>query len=140
MRDSTHDIVRFALEKAGWTITHDPYSITLREAIADTTMQIDLGAERLLAAEREQEKIAVEVKTFLSDSPISAFHTALGQILDYQIGLEHFEPERILYLAVPTYIFDTFFQTLVPRTAIQRYQLKVIVYHPDLEEIVQWIP
>lgn len=105
MRDFTHDIVKRALEKEGWTITHDPYAIRLVEPIGDTIMQIDLGAEKLMAAEKGTEKIAVEVKTFASDSQISAFHTALGQMLDYALGLEYQEPDRVLYLAVPSFAF-----------------------------------
>jgi hypothetical protein len=42
-------------------------------------MQIDLGAERLLAAQRNSEKIAVEVKRFMNPSAISEFHRAVGQ-------------------------------------------------------------
>lgn len=38
-------------------------------------MEIYLGAERLLAAERQDQKIAVEIKIFLaSSSTISEFH------------------------------------------------------------------
>jgi XisH protein len=55
----------------------------------------------LLAAEREGRKIAVEVKSFIEQSTVHAFHTALGQYLDYLVALEEVEPERILYMAVP---------------------------------------
>lgn len=50
-------------------------------------MRIDLGAEKLLAAEREGEKIAVEIKSFLSPSAITDFHLALGQFLNYRTAL-----------------------------------------------------
>lgn len=40
-------------------------------------MYIDLGAEPILAAERAGEKIAVEIKSFLGESNIYEFHTAL---------------------------------------------------------------
>lgn len=67
-------------------------------------MEIDLGAERLLAAEREGEKIAVEVKSFLAHtSAISTFHTALGQFINYRAALRQEEPNRALYLAVPDF-------------------------------------
>lgn len=49
---------------------------------------IDLGAERLIAAEKQGEKIAIEVKTFSRPSAISEFYTALGQFLSYQFALE----------------------------------------------------
>lgn len=84
-----------ALQKDGWTITHDPLSIDL----ADGQLQIDLGAERLIAAQKQDERIAVEIKSFVVPSAISEFHTALGQCLNYRVALKLKEPERVLYLA-----------------------------------------
>lgn len=104
-KDITHDIVRQALQKDGWTITHDPYYLK----VGSVEMYIDLGAEAILAAERNNEKIAVEVKSFLGASSISEFHTALGQFINYQLALEDKEPDRRLYLAAPSSIYEEFF-------------------------------
>jgi XisH protein len=60
-KDRYHDTVKNALIKDGWTITHDPLRIRLARG---KNLFVDLGAERLLAAERGTEKIAVEVKSF----------------------------------------------------------------------------
>ncbi len=65
-KDIYHDTVRTALEKDGWTITDDP--LTLRIGLRDVF--VDLGAQKLLAAEREGQKIAVEIKSFVSQSPV----------------------------------------------------------------------
>jgi len=46
-----------------------------------------LAVERLLAAEKDGKKIAVEIKTFLKPSAISEFHTVLGQFLNYRFAL-----------------------------------------------------
>jgi hypothetical protein len=73
-KDIFHDAVRKGLEKEDWVITDDP--LRIRSGRVD--MQIDLGAERLIAAERGNEKIAVEIKSFIGSSNISEFHTALG--------------------------------------------------------------
>lgn len=54
-RDIFHNLVRLALQKDGWTITHDPLSIDL----ADGQLQIVLGAKRLIAAQKQDERIAV---------------------------------------------------------------------------------
>jgi XisH protein len=140
MKDATHEIVKLALEKEGWQITHDPFSIVLPEEQQQTVMQIDLGAEKLIAAEKGNEKIAVEIKTFMADSLISAFHTTLGQLLDYQIGLEFIEPERILYLAIPDFAYESFFQSIIPKTAIERYKIKLLIYNITSKEIVLWKP
>lgn len=64
-RDKYHDTVKQALINKGWTITHDPYLFQ-----TDPKLATDLGAERLLAAERGYECIAVEVKSFLRSSQV----------------------------------------------------------------------
>lgn len=134
-KDLFHDAVRRGLEKEGWTVTDDPLELELEEI----TVKIDLGAERLIAAERGEEKIAVEIKSFIGTSAISDFHTALGQFLNYRIMLEVNEPDRLLYLAVPRETYQTFFQSRFAKIAITRYQLLLIVYEPITEEVIQWI-
>ncbi|NET01225.1 MAG: fatty-acid oxidation protein subunit alpha [Sphaerospermopsis sp. SIO1G1] len=133
-RDLFHESVRKALEKEDWIITNDPLEIQFEEV----KLKIDLGAERLIAAEKADEKIAVEIKSFASNSPVSDFHTALGQFLNYQIALEEKEPERLLYLAIPVDVYETFFQSRLARIAVKRHQLKMILYDPMMEVIVQW--
>lgn len=80
-----------------------PAGILLRAAGADPfflrfgglDMYIDLGAEKILAAKRGEEKIAVEVKSFVSPSATTEFSTALGQFLKYQLALEEEQPQRL---------------------------------------------
>jgi hypothetical protein len=103
-KDATHSVVKHALEKDGWTITHDPYYIK----VGGVEMYIDLGAEAIVAAEKAGRKIAVEIKSFLGASSISEFHTALGQFFNYRLALEEKEPDRILYLAVPILTYNDF--------------------------------
>jgi hypothetical protein len=64
----------------------------------DRTFYVDLGAERLIAAEKDATKIAVEIKTFLSPSPVSDLEKALGQFGIYEEVLQVVQPERLLYL------------------------------------------
>ncbi|MEH2378005.1 MAG: element excision factor XisH family protein [Nostoc sp.] len=52
--DIFHDVVKQALEKDGWLITNDP----LLRRFGELDMYTDLGAEKILAAERDEEKIA----------------------------------------------------------------------------------
>lgn len=101
--------------------------------------EIDLAAEQLLAAERENQKIAVEVKSFISASNISDFHTALGQFLNYRDALERVEPDRQLYLAVRVPIYETFFQRRFILAAVARYELRLVIYDVKQEVIVQWM-
>lgn len=135
-RDIFHNTVKLALQKDGWKITHDPYR--LRYGIAD--IYIDLAAEEAIAAEKGGRKIAVEIKSFVSSSTISEFHTALGQFLNYRIALESSEePDRILYLAVLRDVYQTFLRFEPAKTAINRYDVRLIVYNSAQEVIEQWI-
>jgi hypothetical protein len=133
-KDIFHDIVKAALQREQWIITHDP----LRFKFGDVNFQIDLGAERLIAADRGEEKIAVEIKSFLNPSAITDFYAALGQFLSYRIALVDREPDRILYMAVPLETYQTFFQLDFTKTAIKTYQILLIVYDPNNEAIVKW--
>jgi XisH protein len=134
-KDIFHETVKRALQKEQWTITDDP----LRFKFGNVNFQVDLGAEHLVAAERSGEKIAIEIKSFLNPSAITDFYSALGQFLSYRLALESVEPNRTLYLAVPVDVYQTFFQYEFTQTAVQRYQVLIIVYDPASEVIVQWI-
>jgi XisH protein len=46
--------------------------------VGGVEMAIDIGAEKILVAEKGDDKIAVEIKSFISASEISEFHNALG--------------------------------------------------------------
>ena len=96
-RDLFHEAVVHALERDGWTVTDDPYYLEYGEQ----TLQIDLGAEMPIAAERGGRKIAVEIKSFAGKTTMAEFYAAVGQFVTYQDALQVQEPERILYLAVP---------------------------------------
>ncbi|MBE8989018.1 XisH family protein [Nostoc sp. LEGE 12450] len=134
-RDRFHELVRTALEKERWIITHDPYHIDL----GFVDFYIDLGAELLLAATKDEEKIAVEIKTFLAPSTISEFHTAIGQFINYRIALEDDDPERRLYLAVPLDVYKRFFRYPFIQTVIVRNKIPLLVYDTQKQEIAEWI-
>ena len=135
-KDVFHQQVKNALIKEGWNITHDPLTIRISEAVK---LQNDLAAETTIAAERDSEKIAVEIKSFIGDSNISSFHTALGQYLNYSQALEEQEPNRIVYLAIPFETYYDFFQLPFIQRMLQRYQVKLMIYDPKQEEVRQWI-
>ncbi|MBE9209633.1 XisH family protein [Nostoc sp. LEGE 06077] len=134
-KDIFHEAVKQALQKEQWIITDDP----LKFKFGNVNFQVDLGAERLLAADRGDEKIAVEIKSFLNPSAITDFYAALGQFLSYRLALETTQPERVLYLAVPVDAYQNFFQLEFTQTALQKYQVLLVVYDPVNEVIVQWI-
>jgi XisH protein len=134
-KDRFHDAVQRALEKDGWTIVANP----LKFKFGKVRFEVDLAADRLIVAEREGEKIAVEVNTFLRASTITDFYAALGQFLSYRLGLRETHPDRVLYLAVPDDIYWGFFQLEFTQAAVEEYKLLIVVYNSEKEEIVQWI-
>lgn len=134
-RDILHDNVRKALLNDGWEITHDPYRISVEEI----GYEIDLGAEKLIAATNGTDKILVEIKSFRGQSLTYEFHRALGQFNSYFIPLLEKEPDRTLYLAVPEEIFNSFFQkTLIWKTLVY-YRVCILVFDPIKNLIVKWI-
>lgn len=134
-KDFYHKNVREALEKDGWLVTHDPYSIK----VEDIGYEIDFGAEPLIAAEKAEQLIAVEVKSFLGPSTINEFHKAVGQFNDYCVALEIQDSKRILFLAVPENTWVRFFQKQIIQKSLERIQAKILVYDPFTNNIVQWI-
>ena len=133
-RDKVHDVVRQALVNDGWTITDDPYIIR----IPQIPYQIDLGAERMLAAERDKEKIAVEIKGFPGASFHQQFHNAVGQYFNYLANMEAYEPDRKLYLAVPLETYQEYFGQPAVQTSIKRLPLRFFVFDPTQNAIIQW--
>ncbi len=96
-KDKFHRVVKVALEKEGWKITDDPFYLSF----GAVDVYIDLAAKKLIVAEKEGQKIAVEVKIFLGSSTISDFHLAVGQFINYRTILNQKDPKRILYPAIP---------------------------------------
>ncbi|RUT02170.1 hypothetical protein DSM106972_062450 [Dulcicalothrix desertica PCC 7102] len=133
-KDLFYDAVKQALLKEQWVITGDPLIIKIEKV----RLEIDLAADKVVAAERAGQKIAVEIKSFLNTSAITDFHAALGQFLNYRLGLQMTESERLLYLAVPIDTYNTFFQQLFIQEAIKVHQVKLLVYDPVKEVIVEW--
>ncbi|MDY6804798.1 MAG: XisH family protein [Cyanobacteriota bacterium] len=136
-KDIYHELVKQALIKAGWTITHDPFSLPW----AKRNLSIDLGAEKLLAAENEERKIVVEVKSFLRDSRVADLEQALGQYILYNDILKLTHPERELYLAMPSRAFTDIFEgAKFGKILLDNNRLKLIVFNIDTEEIIEWLP
>jgi XisH protein len=136
-RDFCHDAVVKALTADGWTITDDP----LRLVYGGEKMYVDFGAERnTVAAEKGGEKIAVEIKSFLSRSVMQDVEDALGQFRLYLIVMAETEPERILYLAIPHRVYEGFFCERLGQLILKKEdQLRLIVFDEEQERIVTWI-
>jgi hypothetical protein len=133
-KDIFHNAVKRALEKESWVITDEQFLIRS----GGVEIYIDIGAEKIIAAERNNEKIAIEVKSFLGNSKIYEFHAAIGQFINYRSILEDEQPDRILYLAVPLDIYNSFFQLPFTQKIIRNNNVNTIVYEPEEEVIIKW--
>lgn len=133
-RDLYHDAVKKALVKDGWTITHDPFRLSW----GGRDMYVDLGAERLLAAEKDEQRIAVEVKSFVGASEMQDLERAIGQFVLYRTVLAEREPDRALFLAVPQFILQDVFEQPLGELLIEHNLVQVVGFDPDEEVIVKW--
>lgn len=135
IRDNIHEALKNALIKDGWTITHDPYYVP----VGNRKAFVDLGAERMIAATKGTEKIAVEGKSFLGVSELTEFEKALGQFNLYFLALQQNEPQRVLYLGIPEVFYHSFLEDSFFQEVIQYYSLKIIIFNEENEEIISWI-
>ena len=136
-KDRYHEAARQALETAGWTITHDPLSLRAEGVRYD----IDLGAEQFITAQKENRRIAVEVKSFLRDNLSANLYPAVGQMLIYQEAVEHSEEEkdRDLYLAIPLQAYLRLEKVPLNLTVLKKHGIKLIVFRTQPPTIERWI-
>jgi len=134
-KDIIHEAVKTALIKDGWTITDDPYTIEFN----DEFVYADLGAERVIAVEKNHDKIVVECKSFIKLSPIQDFKEALGQYMMYLPLIAKQAPEYRLYIAVDTNAHQSAFQRKIVQFLVQLHDIPLIVVDLEKEEISQWI-
>ncbi len=134
-KDVYHKIVVQALKDDGWNITDDPLWLSY----GGRNIYIDVGAEQPIGAEKEGRRIAVEIKSFVGASDVHELGLSIGQYSIYRNILTEIEPERVLYLAIPSYAYDGIFQEPMGQLMIIRERLKLIVFDEKQEKIRQWI-
>lgn len=49
------------------------------------------------------------------------------------------ESDRMLFLAVPESVYESFFKTEFITALLQKFQVRLITYDSDKEEILRWI-
>ena len=133
-KDIYHTQVKNALLKDGWNVTDDPLKLELE----GKRVEIDLGAEKIILASKKNEKIAIEIKSFLGESLISDFHNASGQYTNYRLLLKRNDPERKLYMALSDRSYDKISKDPLVWFLIKGHRVKMIIVDVEKEEIVQW--
>lgn len=135
-RDRYHALVVRALIAEGWTITHDPLALSF----GGRDLYVDLGAEQgTIGAERHGERIAVEIKSFLSASVLADLENAVGQHAIYRAVLASIEPDRAVFLAVPRRTYEGILSERLGQLVLKTQRLALIVFEEHDERITQWI-
>ncbi len=134
-KDIYHNAVRFALVKDGWEILTEDYTLEY----GGDRLYVDIAAEKSIAAEKQGQRILVEVKSFLGRSFINDLEQAVGQYVVYRDVLVETVLDFELYLAITQGIYKSYFQRQLPQMIINRNQVKLLIVDAENEVIVEWI-
>jgi XisH protein len=134
-RDLFHEAVKQALDKDGWV---NVAPLTLR--YGTTKLEIDLGAEQVFVAQKNNVQVAIEVKSFAAASVVYEFHHAIGQYVHYRMALRRIQPDRLPYLALPNEIYERFFRMDFFCDSLEENQVRLLLVDANSEEVTQWLP
>jgi len=134
-RDLIHFAIRRALEKDGWLVTDDPLTIVSER----TRFYIDIGARKFLTAEKNQEKIAVEIKTLESRSILEPFYCALGKFCVYRKAIKDGGHDRKLYLGISETSHNRLTKIQIFAKIIEEFKVNLIIVDLETEKIITWI-
>ena len=134
-RDLIHFAIRNALEKDGWKITDDPLSILSDE----TRFYIDLAANKFVTAEKSDEKIAIEIKSFNYLSILEPFYCALGKYVVYQKALKEANSTRKLFLGIANKTYFRLRQIPIFLRILEESEVNLIIVNTKSEKIIKWI-
>lgn len=103
-------------------------------------LYMDIAADRTtLGAERNGERIAVEVQSFLGDSDIENLHHAVGQYAVYRVMLDRIDPDRLLFLAVAEDVYDGILSEQLGQLVIAALHIRLLVFRPAERRVSRWI-
>ena len=71
---------------------------------------------------------------------VEALANALGQYMLYIAALKYLQDDGgVLVLVIPLSAYNGIFSEAIGETVRDTFNLKLVVYDPDAEEIVKWI-
>lgn len=116
-------------------ITHDPFPLHNRK---EGGLQTDLGAEKIITAEKGLDRIAVEVKSFVHISILHDFLLAVGQYYVYRKILSKSDQDRTLYVALPDFVFNRIIRFEWAQEVVEDLEMKFILYDTSQKSITAW--
>jgi hypothetical protein len=133
--DSCEPDIIEALEKAGYVVTTRPYPIR-----TGFKMEYVFADARLKHVSSNREIIVVEVKCFASGRlRWTEFYGAVGQYIVYRNGLQLRRKKAEVYLAVPSHVYENFFQRILVQATLQDAKVQMIVVNLENREIEKWL-
>ena len=132
-------LLAYIISCSTFDFTYLPYfAPSLLLAFGQKNVFVDVGAKRMLAAEKGKQKIVVEIKSFQGASDIRDLEQAIGQYVFYRSLLSRFEVERKLYLALPYSALIGILEEAIARPVLEDEQVAIIAFDAEKERIVQW--
>jgi hypothetical protein len=128
-KDKFHDVVLLALQKDGWAIDEEQVELVLDRRI----LWIDLRAVK------DDISILVEIKSFLSPSPVEDLAQAIGKYALYSVILKAKKSDEALYLAVPNTAYIGILNERLGKLVIKNLRIKYLVFDVEQEIVIEWI-
>ena len=135
-QDLYYDLVKNALRQDGWRITHDVLPLKVGAEVGAG----ELWATQLLAADKDERKIAVAVNSLVGRSDLAEITQVLGQLALSRSRLHAIKSDRVLYLAVRRATYNACLTGLDGTRLLDRQHMRLIVFDPRTETIVRWLP
>jgi len=134
-QDLYYDLVKNALREDGWRITHNVLPLKIEAEIEAEA----LWATQLLAADKDERKIAVAVNSSVGRSDPADLAQMLEHLALSRPSLHSMDADRALYLAVRHATYSACFAGLDGTRLLDRHHMQLIVFDPRTETIVHWI-
>jgi hypothetical protein len=132
-RDLYHQVVRNALEKAGWIIISDPMSLV----IDSTYVYVDLEAR--FATHQNETLRAIEIKVVKPTRALDEIEKAIGQYIIYRGLLELHYPYHQCYLAIPQTAYEKHLSGSDFQYILSSNEIHLLIFDQVQEEVIQWI-
>ena len=134
--DLYHDVVRDALRKDGWRITHTALQLKAR-AEARTG---ELWEGPWLIADKDERKVAVAVSSLVGRSNPADIKQTWRQLALSRPRLHAMDSDRVVYLAIRQATYRACFGGIDGDLLLEKEHMQLMVFDPRAEVIVQWVP
>ena len=135
-RNIYHDAVVQALVADGWTVTHDPLTVSF----GGKDLFVDLAAERVtIAAESAGIRLRSKSRVSRVHRRVATCKKRWGNTTFIERCWQKRNRWRVLYLAVPRRIRDSLLAEPFGQLIVSRLRLRLLVFDEQKQRVVQWI-